>query len=730
MNSRYLIFILFFITASVLNSQTVYNWPCKPFNQQHYINGTFCENRPSGSISIHHFHDGTDIHLPQGSNVYSVINGNITSLGYADRYGINAYVRAGRYAYVHVDPSPAIQVGDPVTAFQTVVGTTNSWNHIHFKDGYAGSEINALRVNGGLSPMNDTYPPYIDAVDYYINGTTTRFANNKVSGLVEIVAKARDKTDNGSLGNNNGIYTIGYQIYDESGANALTDSIQNIVFYQIPPSDSYVTNVFFKGSDISNYYYTITNPITGDGYWDTRQFEPGIYKIRVFTHDSKLNYKELWSTAEVVPQDIYPPADPELAELTGTDNNQWTLNWLPNDSADVGGYEFYFSDNGSSWYYQKSISDQLQPDDSSLTWDNFRNDETIYFKLKSHDRAAIPNLSDFSDAYGVRLSASGPQVLLVDAFDRMDGYWKEPAHEFNPIYGNILSDLNLSFNSSSDDAVSTNRINMNDYRNVIYFLGDESSDTLALSKLEQQVIKNYLEQGGNLFICGSEIGSDLVTNGSESDSMFYSDYLKANLVSDSATSLIIKGVDGTIFSGLVAEIVPPEGTVLSPDVIGANGSEPILSFIDGGVAAVHYQGTRDANIVYFTFPLELISDANTRRILLERVFELFGVSTNIIALKSDGFVKSFTLSDNYPNPFNPETKIRFQLSASDKVVLDIISIDGRHIKTIYNQKLDAGAYIVSWNGTDDAGRNVSSGVYIYRLHTSRLQQAKKMMLIR
>jgi hypothetical protein len=424
-----------------------------------------------------------------------------------------------------------------------------------------------------------------------------------------------------------------------------------------------------------------------------------------------------------------------LADLSGTDNNQWTLNWLSNDSTDVDGYELYFSYDGSYWIYQQNISDQLQADDTSFTWDNFGNDETIYFKLESYDRAAIPNFSNFSDAYGIRLSASGPQVLLVDAFDRMDGYWKEPSHEFNPKYGNILTELNLSFNSSSDDAVSTNRVNMNDYQNVIYFLGDESSDTLALSESDQHVIKNYLEQGGNLFICGSEIGSDLVTNGSEMDSTFYSDYLKANLVSDSAASLTIEGVDGTIFGGLIAEITPPSGTVLRPDVIEANGSEPILSFVDGSVAAVHYRGkfnlgTEDANLVYFTFPLELISDLNTRRILMERVFQLFGVSTNIISRESDGSVKSFTLSDNYPNPFNPETIIRFQLPASDRVILDIFSIHGQHIKTIYNQDLDAGTYIVSWNGTDDTGRNVSSGVYIYRLQTSKYQQAKKMMLIR
>ncbi len=539
MYNRY-IPLLILLMLNTPNAQTFYNWPCAPFDQQHYINGTFCENRPSGSISIHHFHDGLDIHLPQGNNVYSVINGSITSLGYEATYGINAYVRVGRYAYVHVDPSPAVQVGSSVTAFQTVVGNTNSWNHIHFKDGYVNSEINGLRANGGLSPMDDSYPPYIDEVNYYINGTTTRFANNRVSGLVEIVAKARDKTDNGSLGNNNGIHAIGYQIYDQSGTIALSDSIINIDFTRIPPSDSYVTNVYFTGSDISNYFYTITNPITRDGYWDTREFDPGTYRIKVFTDDSKLNSKEFWSTVEVVTQDVYPPADPVITDFTGNDANQWTLNWMKNDSTDVSGYELYFSYDGDYWIYQPTISEQLGAEDTSFTWENFGNDETIYFKLKTYDRAAIPNFSDFSDGYGIRLSASGPQVLLIDGFDRTDGYWNKTSHNYNPVYGNILSQLNLAFNSASDEAVSGSYVNLDSYPNVIYFLGDESSDSLALSHSEQIAIMNYLEQGGNLFICGSEIGSDLINHGTEADSIFYTDYLKANLVSDSAATLTIE----------------------------------------------------------------------------------------------------------------------------------------------------------------------------------------------
>ena len=95
-----------YFPAVLLFSQD-YNWPCEPFDQQHWINGTFCECRSGTSGDIDHFHDGVDIHLSQGGAVYSVINGSITSIGTPGQYGINSWVRVDRYAYVHVDPNPA-----------------------------------------------------------------------------------------------------------------------------------------------------------------------------------------------------------------------------------------------------------------------------------------------------------------------------------------------------------------------------------------------------------------------------------------------------------------------------------------------------------------------------------------------------------------------------------------------------------------------------------------------
>ena len=305
--------ILFYLTATS-QAQTTYNWPCPPFNQQHNINGTFCENRPDGSIDIDHFHDGVDIDLAGGNNVYSVISGTVTGIGTAAQYGINAYVRVGRYAYVHVDAVPGIQVGSQVTAFQTVIGKTNSYNHIHFKDGNPGSEINPLRSSGGFTPFEDPFNPTIHSVQFYVNSSTAQFSQNRVSGKVDIVVKASDKTDTGPIGDNNGIYKIGYQVFDSTGIVPLTNPIENFVFSQIP-SNSVIRRVYFTGSDISNYLYIVTNKLSVDSYWDTNNLPRGKYKVRAYTEDTRFNTYEKWTTVEVVSQDLQPPAAPKLFQM-------------------------------------------------------------------------------------------------------------------------------------------------------------------------------------------------------------------------------------------------------------------------------------------------------------------------------------------------------------------------------------------------------------------------------
>jgi probable HAF family extracellular repeat protein len=82
-----------------------------------------------------------------------------------------------------------------------------------------------------------------------------------------------------------------------------------------------------------------------------------------------------------------------------------------------------------------------------------------------------------------------------------------------------------------------------------------------------------------------------------------------------------------------------------------------------------------------------------------------------------------------PNPFNPSTRIRFDLKVSSRVVLSICSVSGRHVRTLVDEQKMAGSYESEWNGCDDRGVPVASGVYFYRLQVGSFSDTKKMVLI-
>jgi titin len=90
----------------------------------------------------------------------------------------------------------------------------------------------------------------------------------------------------------------------------------------------------------------------------------------------------------------------------------------------------------------------------------------------------------------------------------------------------------------------------------------------------------------------------------------------------------------------------------------------------------------------------------------------------------------FTLHQNYPNPFNPATSISFTLPAATFARLCIYSITGQKVTTLVERELAAGEHRVTWNGRDESGNTVSSGVYLYRLTTEFETAARKMILLK
>lgn len=90
----------------------------------------------------------------------------------------------------------------------------------------------------------------------------------------------------------------------------------------------------------------------------------------------------------------------------------------------------------------------------------------------------------------------------------------------------------------------------------------------------------------------------------------------------------------------------------------------------------------------------------------------------------------FSLMQNYPNPFNPETQISYKLSTGGFISLSVYDLLGREIKTLVSKDQPAGSYTVNWNGKNEFGNSVPSGVYMYSLKTGNFYESKKMILMK
>jgi flagellar hook assembly protein FlgD len=88
------------------------------------------------------------------------------------------------------------------------------------------------------------------------------------------------------------------------------------------------------------------------------------------------------------------------------------------------------------------------------------------------------------------------------------------------------------------------------------------------------------------------------------------------------------------------------------------------------------------------------------------------------------------LNPNYPNPFNPETTISFDMPKTDAAKLEVYNVKGQLVKTLFDGTAAFGRNSMIWNGTDNSGSAVTSGVYFYRLTTDGHSETRKMMLMK
>lgn len=106
------------------------------------------------------------------------------------------------------------------------------------------------------------------------------------------------------------------------------------------------------------------------------------------------------------------------------------------------------------------------------------------------------------------------------------------------------------------------------------------------------------------------------------------------------------------------------------------------------------------------------------------------VGTDVELLNQVPLPTGFSLDQNYPNPFNPVTDIRLNLPKSGQVKLVVYNILGAEVATLVDEVRPAGVHRVTWNGSNNSGQQVATGVYLYRLTTSDFSATKKMILLK
>ncbi|MCD6374881.1 MAG: T9SS type A sorting domain-containing protein [Caldisericaceae bacterium] len=725
-----------------LQAQKTFPWPVEPFHESHEITGTFCEFRDTGSSD--HFHNGTDIPKADGQPVYPVKNGTIVSMS---SVGSNAYVRVNDIAYVHITPNSALSVGDNVTAGKTVLGTIYpGMGHVHFTYGYVGSEKNAMLPNQGFTPLEDPWPPIIRYVHFYQNNSLNKFPSNRISGAVDIVVKVDEQNGPPSSSvsrRNNGTYKIGYKIFSADTSTLIYSPSSTGVRFQFDtkPSNSYVHNVYFDQlSSTTSHVYILTNKITADDYWDTTELDSGKYVVMVFTEDTRGNTDTAYVQVEITGEDAFPPPAPVL-RFTRSNPAGMEISWYPSSASDLKGYRYYFSWDLETWNLHTK-ENELTAEMTDTTF-NVQSTKPIWSRLSAVDDAYPPNESNFTDVYGTLPANDQQRILIVDGFDRTQssGSWHEPEHWFAAIYGQAMAANDFGFDCAANDALLDGSITLSDYDAVFWFLGDESTADETFSADEQQLVKNYLEAGGRLFVSGSEIAWDLDQDNNSSgttaeDEQFLHLYLKADYNADDSKIYQVTGLPNSIFEGIEFAYGQQPYEEDYPDAINPYaGSVACLKYKNSNlIAAVQYEGTFgestvSGKLVYLAFPFETIDTEEHRNQVMSCVLDFFFNLSDLTEGENE-IPEHFEVGPNFPNPFNNSTTIRVFLPAPGRMRLSVFDVNGRLIQLLKAGYLTSGKHRFQWNGTNQKGEAVASGLYFYRAEFEDKTITRKMLLVK
>jgi hypothetical protein len=392
------------------------------------------------------------------------------------------------------------------------------------------------------------------------------------------------------------------------------------------------------------------------------------------TYEATLEHLHFNHGATPQPANVTLPSPPELRTAISNQSGEVTLSWTPGPSS-TGGFNGVHGDAATGFRVFASVDGYgfdggtyvAGGATGSVTLSGYDPSVPYYFKVVAENTGGR---STDSEVLTVIPSGGDRPILVVNGFDRKDfsqnfkqsyafggGITDRVWSRFNNSRDYVVqvhqaiadSRPGLGVDSASNEAVISGQVILNDYTSVIWILGNESVQDQTFDLVEQAVVTNFINDGGNFFVSGSEIAYDL--DFSNNGRTFVRNVLGAAYVADNAATRQAQATQTGIFDGLsplefssgdqFSSLVDQLFNVAFPDVVNPVGvAAAALDYQGGtgGVAGIQKEGQAGAgNVVLLGFPFESIAGAATRAEWMQRVLDFFGhqpVENNAVVVGS------------------------------------------------------------------------------------------------
>jgi hypothetical protein len=485
--------------------------------------------------------------------------------------------------------------------------------------------------------------------------------------------------------------------------------------------------------------------ITTDTLYTINSLNTGTtYYIGVSAYDDE-GYESVITERSAVPR-LFPIPPSEFTAIP-----RWLevdLAWNKNLEYDLLGYNLYRSgvEGGlGDKLHSQALTDTMFIDNSAA------NGIFYYYTVKAVD--SLLNESINNSTVRSRVISLDQGILVVDETDDGDGSLMNPTDEqADDFYNQILT----HFNYQNYDLIEKGNIStayLGAFSTVLWH-GNDFQDLSAPNDFKDQIMR-YLNNGGNFLYVGyrpvrafEQVFGNPVTFGPGD---FIYDYLKIEEAAYNTTVLfsgahqIEIGYNNIFIDSSKTNPADEYHLRRIESITSSLNGNNIYSFetlfdssttqgsFIGKPVGVEYMGT-DYKTITLSFPLYYMNQMQAQElidyILVNKFNEIVSVEEEESYIPDE-----YALLQNYPNPFNPSTTIKYSVPEDGFVRLTIYNLLGQAVTTLVNEEISAGNYSVVWNGKDQGGLKVSSGIYLYKMQANGnngtpYSQTKKMILLK